>query len=162
MARAPKNDAATNEAEDKQPFITLASETLMGDLRDFILDRLKHKHNPLPWQMLPEGDQIETIREVESACRTWVHRAVTLIAANGQKVARGQLIKFQAKDGIQMQINLAGSDSMRHDLMDAVGSTVLITIADVEEFQGTRGDVKVNKDQLNFLDDGDAEAQAAE
>ena len=138
---------------DKPDFVTLATETLMGDLRDFVLDRLKHEHNPIPWQMRPEKDQIEVIHSVESAMRTWVHRAVTLIAAQGQRAARGQLIKFQAKDGIQMQINLAASEPLRHDLMDNVGATVLITIADVDQFQGERSPVKINKDQPEIFDD---------
>jgi hypothetical protein len=150
----------TRPVVEPEDFLVLAAGTLMGDLRDFVLDRLKHEHNPLPWQMRPEADQVETIRSVESAMRTWVHRAVTLIAAQGQKAARGQLIKFQAKDGIQMQINLAASEPLRHDLMDNVGATVLITIADVEEFQGERSPVKINKDQKNMLDEPPEEMAA--
>lgn len=161
MAKKPAE--TTEEPNDKQPFITLASETLMGDLRDFVLDRLKHEHNPIPWQMQGEEAQRETIQRVESAMRTWVHRAVTLIAAQGQKAARGSLIKFVIKDGIQMQVNLAASDSLRHALADHVGNSVLVIIADVDQHQGARGEVKVTPDQGDILDeDPDAEAEAAD
>ncbi len=51
---AKKQDIPATEIEDKQPFITLASETLMGDLRDFLLDRLRHDHHALPWDMRGE------------------------------------------------------------------------------------------------------------
>jgi hypothetical protein len=155
-----RTDTVTDK-NDETPFMTIASDTLMGDLRDFILDRLQHEHNPLPWQMRGEAQQKETIDRVTSAMRTWVNRAVTLIAAQGQRAARGQLIKFQAKDGIQMQINLAASEPLRHDLMDNVGATVLITIADVEQFQGERSAPKVIPDQARMnVDPPDEDGQS--
>lgn len=150
---AKRQELPTETVEDKTPFVTLATETLMGDLRDFILDRLKNEHNPLPWQMQGEDAQRETIARVESAMRTWVYRAVTLIAAGGQRAARGSLIKFVVKDGIQMQINVAASDSLRHELADHVGNSVLVIIADAEQHQGERSPVKVTKDQGSILDD---------
>jgi hypothetical protein len=153
---AKKPDAAV-ETEDKTPFITLASETLMGDLRDFILDRLKHDHNPLPWDMRGEDEQKATIESVQSATRHWVYRAVTLIAAGGQRAARGSLIKFVVKDGIQMQVNLAASDQLRHELADHVGNSVMIIIADAEQFQGERSAVRVTPDQSRLPMDDDNE-----
>lgn len=164
MAKKPtKTTEAAEQPEDKEPFVTLATETLMGDLRDFVLDRLKHEHNPLPWQMQGEEAQRETISRVESAMRTWVYRAVTLIAAQGQKAARGSLIKFVVKDGIQMQVNLAASDSLRHQLADHVGNSVLVIIADAEQHQGARADVKVTPDQRDILDEDDEpQAEAAD
>lgn len=146
MAKKP-TELEAEDVVDETPFVTLATETLMGDLRDFVLDRLKHEHNPLPWQMQGEDAQRETINRVESAMRTWVYRAVTLIAAGGQRAARGSLIKFVVKDGIQMQVNLAASDALRHELQDHVGNSVLVIIADAEQHQGMRSEVKVTPDQ---------------
>jgi hypothetical protein len=142
-----------SEAALDSEFITLAADTLMGDLRDFILDRLKHEHNPLPWNMRSEGDQIDTVARTETAVRTWINRACLLIAANGQRGARGSLIKLQAKDGLQMQINVASSDPLRHELMDHVGGTVMVVIADPEAYNGQRSGVNVTKDQPEMFDD---------
>lgn len=155
MAKA----AAT--AKEPADIITMSSETMAGDLRDFILDRLRHDHNPLPWQMRKEAEQKEVVASVESAVRIWVHRACTLIAAGGQQAARGSLVKFQAKDGIQMQINVAASDPLRHGLMDHVGGSVLVVIAGAERFTGERSEVKITKDQKNFLEDEAPEEDAA-
>lgn len=152
---AKKQELPTATDEHKTPFVSIASETLMGDLRDFILDRLKHDHSAIPWDMRGEQAQMDTIAQVESATRTWVYRAVTLIAAGGQRAARGSLIKFVVKDGIQMQINLGASDSLRHELADHVGNSVLVIIADAEQHQGERSAVKVTKDQGDILDDGE-------
>jgi hypothetical protein len=159
VAKPQVSDADTAEKPD---IVTIAAETLMGDLRDFILDRLKHEHQPIPWNMRGEDAQRETISRTESAVRTWVHKACTIIAAGGQQAARGSMVKFQAKDGIQMQINIAASDALRHDLMDHVGGTVLVIIADADKFQGERAAVKVVKDQKDILDDNDDQQEAAD
>ena len=155
---AKQSEAVTT---DKPDIVTLAAETMMGDLRDFILDRLKHEHEPLPWQMRNEDAQRETISRTESAVRTWVHKACAIIAAGGQQAARGSMVKFQAKDGIQMQINIAASDALRHQLMDHVGGTVLVIIADAQPFQGERSAVKVVKDQKDILDEEPPEDREA-
>lgn len=152
---------AKAEKAQQSDIVTLAAETMAGDLRDFILDRLKQDHNPLPWQMRPEREQIETISQTESAVRTWVHKACILIAAGGQSAARGSLVKFQAKDGIQMQINVAASEPLRHQLMDHVGAPVLIVLAKPEDHQGERSAVKVIKDQKNILDNDEPPAAEA-
>jgi len=141
------------KTEERPDIVTLASETIMGDLRDFLLDRLKHDHNPLPWNMRPEKEQAETIERTTSAVRTWVHRACTLIAAGGQQAARGSLVKFQAKDGIQMQINIESTDPLRHALMDHVGQPVMVILADVEQHQGERSAPRVTPDQGALMDD---------
>jgi hypothetical protein len=135
--------------------VTLAAETMTGDLRDFLLDRLKHHHNPIPWQLQPEREQRETIRQAEVAARAWVDAAATLIAADGAKAARGSLIKLQSKDGLQLQVNIPAASPLRHELMDAVGSTVLVTILDPEKFAGERASVPVTKDQRDILDEPD-------
>jgi hypothetical protein len=64
-----QNMAKKSEPRADADTLILASETLSGDLRDFILDRLKHQHNPLPWNMRPEADQRETITAAELAAR---------------------------------------------------------------------------------------------
>ena len=152
-----KGQTTTAEPAD---IITLASKTMAGDLRDFVLDRLKNDHNPLPWMMRPEDDQRSVIESTESAIRMWVSKACMLIAAGGQEAARGSLVKLVSKDGIQMQVNVAASDPLRHALMDHVGSSVLVILADAQPFQGERSAVKVMRDQKHLLDDDDEQAAA--
>lgn len=147
--------------DDRVETIILSSKTLAGDLRDFLLDRLKHDHEPLPWQMRGEAAQRETIAQVEGAVRIWVHRAVALIAADGHQTARGSLVKLMAKDSLQFQVNIAPSDPMRHKLLDAVGSSVLLTLIDADQFLGERAPVKVSKDQGDILDDADDDNEPA-
>jgi hypothetical protein len=142
-----------SQTKESNDIITMSAQTLAGDLRDFILDRLRHDHNPLPWQMRKEAEQKEIVEAVESAVRIWVYRACTLIASGGQQAARGSLVKIAAKDGLQVQINVAASDPLRHELVDHIGAPVLIVIADVEKFTGERSSVKITKDQPDFIEE---------
>lgn len=148
-----------SEAAPQDDYITLAADTLVGDLRDFLLDRLKHDHEPLPWNLRSEDKQRETITRTELAVRHWVFRACSIIAAGGQKAARASLVKMQAKDGIQLQVNVNGTDPLRHELMDHVGGAVLIVLADTHQFLGERSPVPVKKDQGDIIDTLDEAAE---
>jgi len=152
MTKQTKETTAADTGTQAQTeYVTLAADTMVGDLRDFLLDRLKHDHSPIPWNLRGEKEQKETIERATAAVRHWVHKAVGLIASGGQKAARGSMVKFQAKDGIQMQINITASDPLRHALMDHVGNTVLVIIADPEQFSGERSAPKVDPDQGDIL-----------
>ena len=54
---------------DKERAERIAKVTMTGDLRDCILDFLKHDKNPLPWNLQGEDDQANTIEKVENAVR---------------------------------------------------------------------------------------------
>ena len=68
MAKKTNGQHAEPVDDDaEQKAVELAAETLTGDLRDFILDRLRHEQAKKPWNERSEGEQTETIREVERA-----------------------------------------------------------------------------------------------
>ena len=127
--------------------IDLATETLTGDVRDFILNRLRHEQNKQPWHMRSEADQRDTVHQVESAVRDVVSRAVELIAARGQKAIKATLTQVTFKDGIKATIELSKHDECRHALADATGGRIVIFVADPEEFEGERAEVEITPDQ---------------
>ena len=148
---AANKSTATVEKADP---IVLAQNTMTGDLRDFILDRLKNDHSALPWNTRREAEQRETIASVERAVRATVARAVEIIAADGRQVLKGTLVKVLVKDGIKTQIDLLQSDPLRHKLIDHQGGTVLVALATLDDLDGERAPAEVNKDQSSLLDDG--------
>jgi hypothetical protein len=127
--------------------LVLASETMAGDIRDFILDRLKHEHQPLPWNMRGEEDQKDTIARVASAVTALVRKAVQAIAADGRKVIKARLAQVTVKDGIKGVVEVMQSDPLRHQLIDATGLDILLVVSDASVFEGTRGDVPIDPDQ---------------
>src|SRR6185312_12283722 len=104
------------------------------DIRDFILDRLRHEQSKRPWHERSEADQRQTVADVESAVSSMVQEAIEVIAAGGLKTIRATLEQVTVKDGIKATLNLSKFDENRHKLVDATGSTVMVVVADVEEF----------------------------
>ena len=55
--------------DDLAPIMTLCSATLTGDVRDFLLDRLRDGQSNLPWNERNEAAQRETLKPLTRADR---------------------------------------------------------------------------------------------
>lgn len=134
----------------------IARETMTGDLRDCILDFIKHNNNPLPWNSQGEKAQIDTIDKVTKACEYAATRAVAIIAADGKKTIHAKLESVSIKDDIKGTLVVAKHHPDRHAFLDSQGTTVLIVIADDAAFSGERTPVAINRDQPTLPMDDDA------
>jgi len=145
-------NATTEEVID----FVVNSDTLFGDLRDAILDRLKHM--PKPWTVMTESEQRDMIYGVEQVARHLVHEAVQIIAASGRPA-------IEARLEIKIVIRANRHHGLREQLLDSVGKPVLIVVADEEAYMGERAPAKPEPDQqslaiaaevlANSGDDGD-------
>lgn len=149
-AEALELDPADDGANDAA--IAFAKETLTGDLRDFILQRLRYEQSKLPWNKRSETEQLETVHQVEAAVRTAVGNAVELIASHGRAVIRATIETVTIKDGIKATLSMSKFDENRHMLADAQGGTVLLVLADADEFVGEQGAVEIIPDQPTMHD----------
>lgn len=153
MAKKPKTKDAAEAAapleEDDVSEVTIqvAVKTLTGDIRDFILDRLRHEQDKRPWHLRSEAEQRDTVHKVESAVHEIVTKGVEIIAAGGRRTIRATLDQVTVKDGIVGKIVMMKSDPLRHQLADSVGSQILIVVADPDEFTGERAPAKITPDQ---------------
>ena len=93
MSKHPKPTVVIGELPPDDTFDAayLAKETLTGDLRDFILDRLKHEQSKAPWHQRSEADQREAVHQVEAAVRSAVTRAVEIIAGHGRRTIKATI-----------------------------------------------------------------------
>ena len=132
----------------------IAAETLTGDLRDLILDTLRHEQDKRPWHLRSEVQQRETVSRVETAVHEWVRKAVELIAAGGRKTMKATIEQVVVKDGIKAVLTMSKFDELRHHLVDAQGKAVLLVVADTEELAGERAPAAINPDApaLPFAD----------
>lgn len=152
MAPKKKKDSVVPTADDfdeeiEQQTAAVAEETLTGDLRDFILDRLRHEQDKRPWDKRSEAEQRDTVHRVESAVREMVGKAIEVLAAGGRRTIRATLDQVTVKDGIVGKLVMMKSDPLRHQLFDSVGNAVLIVVADPEEYTGERAAVAIAPDQ---------------
>ena len=132
---------------DKPTPSDIARETMTGDLRDCILDFMKHDKNPLPWNLQGENAQRETIEKVEKAVKSAVEKAVHIIAADARAVIVAKLDQVTVKDGIKATVSLSKADPLRHDLVDSQGLDVLMVVSSVETYKGEKKPVKITPDQ---------------
>lgn len=137
----PSDEELLAEGQD------LAADTLTGDIRDFILDRLRHEQSKRPWHERSESDQRQTVHDVEAVVQRLVRTAVDLIAGHGRRAIRAHLEQVTIKDGIKAVLTMPPSSEERHKLYDAQGFDVLVVVADPEEFTGERAPVAISPDQ---------------
>jgi hydrogenase maturation factor len=141
-----------NSSQPDDGTITLARETLTGDIRDFLLDRLKHDKSTLPWNLLSEDKQRDVIQQTTDAARALVDKAVRIIAADGRSVMVGDVESVTVKDGVKAVIKLSKADPLRHALMDSQGMAVLIVVAAADPYAGERKPQHPEPDQKSLVE----------
>lgn len=142
-APAPKAKTAEEKAAD------LAAATLMGDIRDFMLDRIKTQKKP--WVAMTEDEQRDEIYAAKTAADRLVREVVHIISAQGRKVITGVLDQVTVKKEVKAVVTFPKTDQARHELIDSQGSHVLIVVAGTEEFSGEKAPAKPDPNQGDLI-----------
>lgn len=127
---------------------TLKKETLFGDVRDALLDRIRNLKKP--WQKMTEAEQRELVEGVERGVKHLIQQMTTIIAADGRKTLVGTLDSIAVKGGMKAVIKLSKSDKNRHELVDAEGKEVLVVVADAEPYLGEESPADIDRDQMDM------------
>lgn len=125
--------------------IDLAADTLRGDIRDVMLDRVKNLRKP--WPQMSEYEQAEIIAGFDRVAKKLVRDAVRIVAAENQVEVSATLEQVAIKDGIKATLTLSRHAQGRHELADAVGQEILIVVLDSERHDGERAEAKADPDQ---------------
>lgn len=133
--------------------INLANETLVGDIRDFLLDRVKNHKKP--WVAMSETEQHGEIHSATEAAKHLVRRAVNIIASEGRKVITGHLEQVTVKKEIKAVVTLPKSDECRHELIDSQGQSVLLVVADTAAFSGEGDAPEPDPDQGDLIENAE-------
>lgn len=140
--------------------------TLVGDLRDGMLEQLKQMGQS--WQKTPEAEQMDIAAALQNTAKAFVDDAVALIRADGKNAIIALLVDYADKGDIVAKLKISKATVSENDdvimtLHNAVGKNIVITQASSADYQGQRGDAETEPDQPEF-DTGDdsAEAEAEE
>ncbi|WP_448191877.1 hypothetical protein [Azospirillum sp. sgz301742] len=133
--------------------VEIARETLKGDIRDFLLDRLKHDKSPLPWDAQPEHVQRETIQAAERAAERLIEKVAQVVRGEGRIVVEMALEYFVVKDGVRATLTAPKTLDLLAQLSAAQGSTVSLVFVSTEHVQGQRKPRFAKPDQATFLDE---------
>lgn len=115
-------------------------DTLRGDMRRGILDRLRAM--PKPWTVMSEMEQSMLINSIDSFTVNLLGQALLLLSgADAFEKIEGLLIKTETKgQTIKTQVDFSRSlpDHARLSLDRAVTRKVMLLLIDTEDFMGER------------------------
>lgn len=118
-------------------------------MRDALLTRFQQAQHP--WPRMSEREQRETVEAFGITARHVIRqvvRAVTdydfprcVVALGDMKIIGGDKARIEAK------ITAPNYEEYRNTLGDHVGSMVTLVMIDSEDFMGSRGEPRIDKDQ---------------
>ena len=130
--------------------LRVALDTMRGDLRSGILDRMRGM--PKPWTVLSEFEQNTMIQSIDRLATNMVRQCLAMVAGQGFESTQGVLIQAKMKNALQIQIDFSRHDRLRHAIQDAVGEEVTIVLVNAEAFMGERESDEPEPDQPALID----------
>lgn len=155
-------DSIDPETGDELPDVDDAPDfdpelgTLMGDMRDAILMRIRTL--PKPWAQMTEAEQTDCANGAELAAREIIRKTVRLVNKHQwpHVVASLSEIKIGGKNGIDIKMTSSNIAETRDVLGEHVGTHVQIVMADSDAFMAERAPAQIDKDQPEMdLQDGE-------
>lgn len=140
--------------------LDLKLDTLMGDIRDEMLTRIKHLK--ATWNLLTESEQHEVANGLELFSRGLIRKAVGMLTRHEFPHAVVTLSEFKVKGGkdIEAKISCPNIELNREALGNHVGDMCMLLMVDSETFFGERAPVQTDPDQPGLNLDGDGEGDA--
>jgi hypothetical protein len=136
-------EAAAEQAE-------LIAGSLVGDIRDAMMEAFKHR--PKPWSQMLAGEQADVAKAMEYAAKVVVNKAVLALAAEDrpsiQAVFKGYADKAGELTGTVKFLNVQDADVLA--LHRASGKTILLVVADSQAFSGQRRAPQVDADEAEL------------
>lgn len=140
-------DDETDIEIDDDPDFNPELGTLMGDMRDVMLQRIRTLQKP--WQQMTEQEQTDCANGIELGARDMIRKTVRLLNKHDwphSVVSLGQ-VTITGDKGIKAQIECANIQHNRDVLGGHVGQQVMVMMVDSETFMAARAPVKIDKDQ---------------
>jgi len=125
--------------------LEFAREELAGKLKAMCVGLLESFKTP--WNMTSEKNQEIALNKMEEVIKQAVRQAVMVIATDRAPSLAGTVESVTFKDGIKAVLTLDKHAEGRHNLADAEGTTVLIVMANPEQFTGGMEKVGAAPDQ---------------
>lgn len=144
------------DGADNLDMAELKADTLMVDIRDAMLGRIRELRTP--WSLCPEDKQREIANSMELAAKNLVRQAVRLLNDHEfpyAVVALGE-VKIKGEKGIEAKISCQNIEHNRTVLGEHVGQMCTVYMVDSETFMGER-EPAISPDQpdLPMAADGD-------
>lgn len=147
------------KTDDNETIITLAADTLRGDIRDALISWFKAQ--PKHWSAMNEKEQIDLADAADRYSTELVKDACKIIAANERPTIVAKLVEYGEKDGVKAKLELPSKGEVVAALHEACGREVLLVTSGAEEFLGEAKPAEIDRDQPELHGIGEEYATAA-
>jgi hypothetical protein len=146
--------------------LELSAGELVFDVRDFLLDKIKHR--PKPWSATSQAEQRDVAADCEHAAKELVRQVVEAVAARGADPIRVLLTKVNAGGDdivITGKVKFLDAEPTERDtsilaLHHAIGKHVMLTRATVDDYSGGGREPETDPDEPGFgFEAGDEEEE---
>lgn len=125
--------------------IQLAADTLGRDILGALVDELKAA--PDCWQKMNSIQQDDCINRLRKRTHEVVTSALELLLRGHYPSCEAELDSISVRKGIQVRLTIPRGSRNFHELADAVGTRVLVVIADPEDYEQRMDEVRAAADQ---------------
>lgn len=121
--------------------------TLMGDMRDAMLQRIRTLQKP--WAQMTEAEQTDCANGIELSAREIIRKTVRLVNKHEWPSCVVTLaeLKIGGTNGIDIKMTCPNIGEYRNVLGEHVKTQVMVVFADSETFMAERAPAQIDKDQ---------------
>lgn len=134
----------TEKLSEGERRFDMHSGQMAGDLLSGLIDELRLL--PKPWPAMPSVEQTEIIDRLRQRVTENVRQFCTAMNTGGRVAIAAQLEAMSLKESCKVTLKVDGSGG-KHDLLDAIGASVVIVLSNVELYLSGLGEVKADDDQ---------------
>lgn len=138
------------------------SGTLVGDIRDFMLQLYKERSKN--WSQCSAGEQRDIVAMATTVAKKVVKKVTRVVAEQDNNSVHATLKGYSAGDGFDIKLKANSDEETALELYRMQGHEVIIISADARKFEGQRKDTEIDEDQapLPFSDPKPAEPQQSD
>lgn len=161
------HDAAMDATRNITEALELDPGEMVYDIRDFLLEKIKHR--PKPWSATSQQEQRDVAADCEEAAKELVRQVVEIVAARGADPIRVLLTKVNAGGDdivITGKVKFLDAEPTERDkailsLHHAIGKHVMLTRATVDDYtgQGREAETEPDEPPLDFEAGGDEDEE---
>jgi hypothetical protein len=137
------------------------ADTLVGDVRDLVLQEMRDAKEALPWTTRSEKQQAEMIDRADRFARNIVAKIVNLVAAGDNPAVPVTIKEWKVTDELKVALVGAATLSNLNAMIDG-GAIGFLVFADKEPFSGEREPVQPAPEQPDLIHPDDEDPDQAE
>lgn len=134
--------------------MALQASTLVGDVRDLLLQEARDVKEVLPWTSRSEREQQDIIDRVDRFSRDMVRRTIELVIGDEHPSVRATVDSWTVKDGLKIVLKAAAAPAHIEALTNGT-SLPLLVFAGMEDVAGERAPITPLKDEPPLIDPDD-------